>query len=160
MDNGLLLLINRAKLKLYGPFEGILGLGLPHSTLGHRPHGNASNNTAEFYSALTAVDESTDPAKKKDKQVIRRHGFMSEAGVKRFSMCFNDGGGGVLRVDQPPMKTMLSAIGKAHWAVEFQGISVGEASSPSLICTRDSMKKGQKTPCAAIPDSGTTLMLG
>merc|ERR1719498_2394631 len=116
-------MINRKKLKLVGPFEGILGLGLPNSSLGRPPpkpkHNvskkNASNHS-EFYSALTAVDESAG--------YTGQHGFLSQAKVKRFSMCFNDGGSGVLRLDQPKMNSTLGAIGKAHWAVDFHGISV------------------------------------
>lgn len=88
---------------------------------------------------------------------------MEQANIDRFSVCFNTGAGGVLRLgtDAPP--TAHSGVGKDHWGVDFRGISVGESTSlPSdaLFCKPGHMTSGQETPCGAIPDSGTTVLMG
>jgi len=52
-------------------------------------------------------------------------------------------------------------MGTAHWGVDFRGISVGNATAPPVnFCRSSQMVKGQASPCGAIPDSGTTLMMG
>lgn len=86
-------------------------------------------------------------------------GFMEEAGIKRFSMCFNDGANGVLRLGTPKAKTAHGSVGQVHWGLDFRGISVGDASAPVEFCKTENMTKGQKTPCGAIPDSGTTAFM-
>jgi len=86
-------------------------------------------------------------------------GFMEEAGINRFSMCFNDGANGVLRLGTPKVKNAHGSIGQVHWGLDFRGISVGSYSAPVEFCKPDNMTKGQKTPCGAIPDSGTTAFM-
>jgi len=89
-------------------------------------------------------------------------GFLQSAGVRRFSMCFNDGSPGVLRLGTPQAGQALGAVGESHWGVGLEGVSVGETKVPALaqFCSADNMTGNQTTPCAAIPDSGTTVMMG
>jgi len=88
-------------------------------------------------------------------------GFLEEAGITRFSMCFNDGANGVLRLGQQKAKHVVShaSIGQVHWGLDFRGISVGKYDAPVKFCKASEMGKGQKTPCGAIPDSGTTAFM-
>jgi len=105
-----------------------------------------------------------------------RGGFMDVAHVPRFSMCFNsDGKDGVLRMGSSiPMDKALGGVGQMHWGVDFRGVSVGEGGKANLIeeeememdqedaailCSAATMRSGQETPCGAIVDSGTTLIL-
>merc|ERR1719310_1528273 len=104
-------------LKLSGPFEGILGLGLPNSSL----HSVSSK--------LSKVPE-----------------FLGKAKISRFSVCFNAGADGVLRLSPPALKDPIGNVGRAHWALDFGGFSVGDSAAPSPICSRDSMRRGQETP--------------
>merc|ERR1719291_1383148 len=89
-------------------------------------------------------------------------GFLEQVNIPRFSMCFNDGDDGVLRIGGPPLgKTSHGGMGTAHWGVDFRGISIGhEKAAPVEFCRPSQMVQGQKSPCGAIPDSGTTLMMG
>lgn len=88
-----------------------------------------------------------------------QEGFLQSAGVSRFSLCFRDRGkDGALRL-QPPMGKGLKSIGQHHWGVDFQGVSVGDAKADVQFCSPHAKTKGQKTACAAIPDTGTTLLM-
>jgi hypothetical protein len=89
-------------------------------------------------------------------------GFLEQVNIPRFSMCFNDGDDGVLRIGGPPLgNTSHGGMGTAHWGVDFRGISIGhEHAAPVEFCRPSQMVQGQKSPCGAIPDSGTTLMMG
>jgi len=87
-------------------------------------------------------------------------GLLEEAGIGRFSMCFNEGASGVLRLDTPPVKEAHGSVGAQHWGLDFRGISIGNAEFPLHFCSTQSMRPGQKTPCGAIPDSGTTMITG
>lgn len=122
-------------------------------------------------------------------------GFLEQAHVQRFSMCFNDGAAGVLRLDTPAAPQAHASVGTEHWGLGLEGISVGDdpsmvralpasdsAQDPELgfplgdgagarlvsapsggtsaLCSKDNMKEGQTTPCGAIPDSGTTMIVG
>jgi len=164
MDNGVLLMVNKA-LSFNGPFEGILGLGLPREMV-----------QKEGASAAAGA------------KVYQSRGFLQAAGVPRFSMCFNYEGNGVLRLGGPEEKLELGSVGKVHWGLDFRGITVLPAaaaapssSTPSLLaasrlaegapvvaetgvrtsfCDASKMAPGQETPCGAIPDSGTTLFMG
>lgn len=107
--------------------EGILGLGLPGSSLGLGG----------------------------DKEL-----FMEVAGVFRYSLCFNAVNPGVLRMNVPPLEKPMGNIGQIHWGLDLQGMSVGNVSAGVLFCDPATKKKGMMTACGAIPDSGTTLMLG
>jgi len=84
--------------------------------------------------------------------------FLEAAGVQRFSLCLNyDGVDGVMRLDPPAFTNAVQSIGTNHWGLEFRGVSVGGTSIS--LCSPSSMSAGQKSPCGAIPDSGTTLIL-
>lgn len=87
-------------------------------------------------------------------------GFLEQAGVDRFSMCFNEGSNGVLRLGLPNLVDGLGSVGQEHWGVGFNGISVGASKLPLQMCSAKDMKPGQETPCGAIPDSGTTMITG
>lgn len=175
MNASLLLMVAR-QLRLSGPFEGILGLGLPSSNIGMH---------SKSFAAMEAVDmPKEDPVEGIKKKFLKklkrlkkeiqgklkhkRHwkplmkptpGFLEQAKIPRFSVCLNPGGNGVLRLNQPQFPKPLEAVGGAHWALDFRGISVGNTSNPSTICLPSSMGPEQKTACAAIPDSGTTVMM-
>mmetsp|Transcript_58137 Transcript_58137/g.101790 ORF Transcript_58137/g.101790 Transcript_58137/m.101790 type:complete len:501 (+) Transcript_58137:83-1585(+) len=86
--------------------------------------------------------------------------FLMEAGVSRYSMCFNADEPGVLRMNVPPLVNPMGNIGQVHWGLDLQGMSAGSASAPVLFCDPSTKKKHQQSACGAIPDSGTTLMMG
>lgn len=100
-------------------------------------------------------------------------GFLQMADVPRFSICFNDGVlPGVLRLNTPKDPNAMGAVGRDHWGLDFRGISVGkqpahksskvdEAETEALFCNDEQyMAAGQESPCAMIPDSGTTVIMG
>lgn len=86
-------------------------------------------------------------------------GFLETAGVARFSMCFNDGADGMLRLNPPAAAKTLGNVGREHWALDFRGISVGGNVTRLDFCGTDGMREGQETPCGGIPDSGTTVIM-
>lgn len=141
MNDSVLLMIDK-QLDFGGPFEGILGLGLP---------------------GAAGVDIAAGNAASTDQQVQPMKGFLEAAGVDRFSICFNDlGRDGVMRMKTQPAATALGSIGTVHWGLDFRGISVGNDitgevafCNPAMITDPD-----QKTACGLIPDSGTSLILG
>jgi hypothetical protein len=129
MDNGIILMYKRL-LNLKGPFEGILGLGIPHSMIGNfKP--------------------------------IR---FLEQAGTKTFSMCLNRGADGVLRLGHSMPRKTLSSVGTKHWGVGLAGMSAvaskKEIPTSWSVCDPANMPPSQDTPCGAIPDSGTTSIMG
>jgi len=89
-------------------------------------------------------------------------GFLEQANISRFSMCFNTGGNGVLRLGTREMENSLGGIGKAHWGLDFRGFSIGKNNTvaDALFCSPENMSENQATPCGAVPDSGTTMMVG
>jgi len=111
--------------------EGILGLGPPIK--------------------VNASEEAENPADRE---------FLKYAGIGKFSMCFNEGADGVLRLDTQHGNNVLGSIGQEHWGVGFEGISVGDAKLPALFCHKEDMTADQTTPCGGIPDSGTTMITG
>jgi len=152
MEDGVLLMVDQA-LRIDGPFEGILGLGLPPPKSGTKRFNESQRPQLDVNANQSSVQgESGDG-------LLSRHGFLQAARVARFSMCFNDGAGGVLRLSIPRPATSLGSVGHYHWGLDFRGISVGDVRSPVSFCTQDSMSQGQTTPCGAIPDSGTTVMM-
>jgi hypothetical protein len=91
-------------------------------------------------------------------------GFLEQSGDARFSMCFNRGRNGVLRIGATPATQVHGSCGTAHWGVAMEGISLGANStddvSSLVACKPEQLRKGQDSPCGAIPDSGTTLFMG
>jgi len=86
--------------------------------------------------------------------------FLEEAKINRFSICFNDAGKpGILRLGTPVSSSALASIGKVHWGLSFNGLSIGSESSDSVLCSPSDIENpGQLTPCGMIPDTGTTLI--
>lgn len=125
MNESVFLMESRWTLNLMGPFEGIMGIGLPK---------------AEQFPAPT---------------------FLKQAQVNRYSLCFNEEESGAFRMHIPPLVKPMGNIGHVHWGLDLQGISVGAKKTDKvLFCDPSTKKLGMQTACAAIPDSGTTLMLG
>jgi len=123
----------------------------------------SASESGSVGSLLAATEK---PAKKADPTAKAANssglvvkGFMEEAGIDRFSMCFNDGENGVLRLGTPKAKSGHGSIGQVHWGLDFHGISVGNKWAPVKFCKPSERKKGQKTSCGAIPDSGTTAFM-
>eukprot|EP00747_Dinoflagellata_sp_TGD_P161741 gnl/TRDRNA2_/TRDRNA2_178559_c0_seq1.p1 gnl/TRDRNA2_/TRDRNA2_178559_c0~~gnl/TRDRNA2_/TRDRNA2_178559_c0_seq1.p1 ORF type:complete len:536 (+),score=112.31 gnl/TRDRNA2_/TRDRNA2_178559_c0_seq1:81-1688(+) len=141
MKNTLLLMTTDKDLELSGEFSGILGLGPPMSP----------------ENALIAEN-------------VEERSFLEEAGMGGFSICFNDQAPGVLRIDGSSPEGAMGNIGELHWGLAFEGLSVGgdptvaageEGAAKPVIGVCDKMTHpDQETPCGAIPDSGTTLMMG
>lgn len=130
MKNGVFLMEDRRSLKVHGDFEGILGLGLPHAS-------PLTNNSIDI------------PA------------FMDQSGSSKYALCFNEHPKpGALRVGLQKLPNPMTNIGTVHWGLDLQGFSVGGEKMPALFCTPDSKKKGMNSACGAIPDSGTTLLMG
>mmetsp|Transcript_2300 Transcript_2300/g.4335 ORF Transcript_2300/g.4335 Transcript_2300/m.4335 type:complete len:517 (-) Transcript_2300:31-1581(-) len=191
MEDGVLLIVNRAQLEIPGAFEGILGLGIPKDKavmasliqgLVHAAN-HAPGDQDVFDDQLRTIcslmptlcdhylplphhpspaqhgggDRVSDPYETKL--------FLQQAKVDRFSMCFRDGAQtGALRLGRLPTSSPLQNIGKLHWGLNFQGLSVGAHTAPApaetIFCGPETMKEGMETPCAIIPDSGTTLLTG
>lgn len=81
------------------------------------------------------------------------------ANVPRYTLCFNDmGKPGTFVADVPNLPNAMDNIGAVHWGLDLQGMSVGGESAPVLFC--DKKLPGMQTACGAIPDSGTTLIMG
>lgn len=229
MSDGVLLMTDQA-LQLSGPFEGILGLGLPGAgtlpqkiTMGsdgsqmpevmravpnHKRAEQANHQEEGMGGDMAAPDEMDDSMipdwlkdlmpmggagddaaasmnmpdgsggsgpmnaggkrqKRKKVQVFKPEhspkSFLEQAKVDRFSMCFNNEGGGVLKLGEPPLEDAMQNIGVEHWGLEFMGISLGEKAwtNEVLFCGAGSnMTANQKTACGIIPDSGTTAIMG
>lgn len=101
------------------------------------------------------------PKAAKDSLHYKSSSFLQHAGIKRFSMCFNDEGkDGALILGTPKVEDSMTSIGQMHWGLDFQGFSVGKSTAPVKFCSPKSKAKGQKSACGGIPDSGTTLFMG
>jgi len=187
--DGVLLMVNRAALKIAGSFEGILGLGIPKDKAkvaamvqGLRASGNPSRDLLKAICSLLPTLCVEPPAGMPDSIPMPGQGqpggggapagkpyesklFLQQASVDRFSMCFRDGAQtGALRLGLAPLASPLQNIGKLHWGLNFQGVSVGAHSAPApaetIFCGPETMKQGMETPCGIIPDSGTTQLMG
>lgn len=130
MENGLLLMVDK-QLDFGGAFEGILGLGIPQM------------EGSSLYEPGMIIPE-----------------YLVSSKISSFSMCFNDGADGALRLNIAPQSgKSLGSVGSQHWGLGFNGISIGNTKDLAAhICSRDDMQEGQVTPCGAIPDSGTTAI--
>eukprot|EP00927_Polykrikos_kofoidii_P044424 TRINITY_DN3839_c0_g1_i3.p1 TRINITY_DN3839_c0_g1~~TRINITY_DN3839_c0_g1_i3.p1 ORF type:complete len:745 (+),score=157.15 TRINITY_DN3839_c0_g1_i3:69-2237(+) len=177
-NNSLLLMLNSA-LRIEGPFEGILGLGIPrdpskeNETALKDKEKETSPISPSFIASLDmGAKERESPSllefkpptfNKKDQEPKFRigKGFMEQAGVERFSMCVQDEGDGVLRINPPPTGTSLGSVGQMHWGLELQGVSVGEESpTKAIFCKPSEKTAGEAMACGVIPDTGTTVMTG
>lgn len=130
MHNGVFLMEDRRSLNVHGDFEGILGLGLPHK---HRV----------------------------SKEGVKIPSFFDASETKKYTICFNEyPKPGALRVGLTSLPNAMTNIGTVHWGLDLHGFSVGGATEPTLFCDPNSKAASQATACGAIPDSGTTLMMG
>ena len=175
MTDGLLLILNRAALEVEGEFQGILGLGLPH-----RQQLEAAGSTVmtkiqdPYYSGIVQalvcllfpqLCAATVPYQPEMQAAYNEKLFLELAAVDRFSMCFQDAERpGALRFHVPPLQRPIQQIGKLHWGIGFQGLSIGHRGGPAdadvLFCGPETMKGAMTSPCGIIPDSGTTLING
>eukprot|EP00927_Polykrikos_kofoidii_P035939 TRINITY_DN3041_c0_g1_i1.p1 TRINITY_DN3041_c0_g1~~TRINITY_DN3041_c0_g1_i1.p1 ORF type:complete len:532 (+),score=95.15 TRINITY_DN3041_c0_g1_i1:96-1691(+) len=148
MTDGLLLMVAR-RLDITGPFEGILGLGQLQAEYSPRTYGMTPSDVATW-------DRPASHSQNREDDVGSIYGFLRQANVDRFSICFNDGSSpGILRLNTERQATTLPSVGTLHWGLNLRGMSVGAASAPVLFCGEDDDRE-----CGAIPDSGTTVMLG
>lgn len=214
MKDGILLMTDRA-LDIQGPFEGILGLGLPQSKetavepemrseggSGAMPAGiedimkqimgqmggsgsgepmppgieDVMKQIAGQIAAGAAGAGGQGPpvidtmsrnstqdglrgAKKYKRSRPMPKGFLEQGENGQFSMCFNSGGNGVLRIGTTPSPQRHGSFGTEHWGVGLEGVSVGDADIRLGFCRPENLSEGQVTPCGGIPDSGTTLFM-
>mmetsp|Transcript_92062 Transcript_92062/g.260098 ORF Transcript_92062/g.260098 Transcript_92062/m.260098 type:complete len:548 (+) Transcript_92062:108-1751(+) len=173
MTDGILLMTNQA-LHLPGAFEGILGLGVPNASAAMEAHALASIKAEaraarkmkrEMENAPEWLKDLIPQASDVDSTMPPRQpsGFLEQADIHHFSICFNEEGGGVLKLSDAPAKHRLQNIGLEHWGLDFRGVSVGgdtAVEAEALFCKSENMSADQKTPCAIIPDSGTTAIVG
>jgi len=159
MDDGVLLMINRAALKISGAFEGILGLGIPKNksviaSLLQGPSGDKEMSDAfKVICSMVpmlcddlknqpggGVPDTSNPSHSGQEQgggdvVKERYDtklFLEQARVDRFSMCFRDGAqSGALRLGLSSLSSPIQNIGTLHWGLNFQGLSVGARSAPA-----------------------------
>lgn len=152
MENGLLLMVDKA-LNIDGPFEGILGLGLPST---------ARWGMGLLQQSGMRFDEGDD---------YEPPEFLPEADISRFSLCFNNGANGALRLGTRDtldieVEDKLGSFGQVHWGVGLTGIFVGNGKTKVQldVCRPDydggpTIPDGQSTVCGGIPDSGTTAIM-
>merc|ERR1719253_467029 len=80
-------------------------------------------------------------------------------------MCFDgDGEHGALRLGIPEFSDPLQSIGQHHWGLDFEGISIitesnGQTQKKDVNFCK-TPEANAATACGAIPDSGTTLIMG
>eukprot|EP00928_Gymnodinium_smaydae_P046338 TRINITY_DN30869_c0_g1_i1.p1 TRINITY_DN30869_c0_g1~~TRINITY_DN30869_c0_g1_i1.p1 ORF type:complete len:525 (+),score=117.14 TRINITY_DN30869_c0_g1_i1:77-1651(+) len=131
MEDGILLMVNKAlEVKNFG---GILGLGVPQNS-----------------SSAQTVEQFASPKS-----------FLEQLGTKRFSMCYAKDGG-ALDLNSPPLVDSLPSIGLDHWSLDLRNVVVDEkkAIDVSRYCDTSQRKEGQFAACSAIPDSGTSHIVG
>lgn len=184
MEDGVLLMVNRAELNIRDKFAGILGLGIPKTAalLQHTPvtiHPSVGSSISPIFRDFVCVmfpifcsgvgespsDPRQGPEKNQSKSTYASRLFLQEANIHRFSMCFRDSNNsGALRVNLPDFQKPIANVGTLHWGMDFQGLSIGPrgktAPVETLFCGPESQKPGMDTPCGIIPDSGTTLIMG
>lgn len=187
MQDSLLLMVER-ELDIRGPFEGILGLGRPRPPSDQdeydKDFSGDNGSDPQLEEAVFVIGSMRRPGQshKRNSSSHRQRGhgkqepaladareipgFLEMADVSRFSICFNDGIlPGVLRLNTPQDPNAMGAVGRDHWGLDFRGFSIGyssgEGEARALFCNDDrSMLPGQESPCAMIPDSGTTVIMG
>jgi len=173
MKDGIVLMTQKM-LRFPGHFEGILGLGIPKGPAGI-PH-KQKNKQKDKQKKESVVDKIkrkltgksllslTSPLNANMSTSLVGHavapsGFMEQAGMNRFSICFNRRTDGVLRLDPPPAPVIMPTLALQHWSVALNGVSIGDSKRKVTICSQAQKNPLLQTPCAAVPDSGTTLIL-
>jgi len=172
MEDGVLLMLDRAHLEIEGDFQGILGLGSPGNGDGPFLFQQAvpfNQFKEESWSNATSVPISArlrHGAQQTGDSVAyyKEKLILEQANVARFSICFSDAERpGAMRFGLPPFQSPLRNIGKLHWGLGFHGLAVGSQGGPPsemIFCGPGAMKPGMDTPCGIIPDSGTTFIRG
>lgn len=154
MSNSLLLIVNKAALRINSDFHGILGLGLPKSqeTLwasGETVMGQTSEHLHEAHLSSSVsvglwanwpcmlfpdlcgsneLNHQTYKSQNTHKSRAKESEplFLKASHVQRFSLCFLDSGKpGALRLQIPPLESPIPQIGKFHWGLSFVGMSIG-----------------------------------
>eukprot|EP00419_Tripos_fusus_P022615 CAMPEP_0172700732 /NCGR_PEP_ID=MMETSP1074-20121228/31118_1 /TAXON_ID=2916 /ORGANISM="Ceratium fusus, Strain PA161109" /LENGTH=575 /DNA_ID=CAMNT_0013522167 /DNA_START=51 /DNA_END=1774 /DNA_ORIENTATION=- len=170
MKDGVVLMTQKV-LRFPGHFEGVLGLGIPYT----RPMAPQDKKKKE--SAVDEVIKSLEKVLGKSGESLLSlpsslkanmsaalggpypSGFMEQSDVNRFSVCFNRVTDGVLRLDPMPLPVLMPTLALQHWSVALNGVSIGNSKRKVTICAPSQKQLFPATPCAAIPDSGTTLIL-
>jgi len=150
MDSNLFIMF--ANMMSFDPADGILGLS-------PRSNDPLPNLFTDFYkNKVPPLVEGFPPVQVPD---WRDTGFFEAAGVDRFSLCLNSasGDGGALHMNVPKLANPMTSIESNWWGVGLWGMSVGNKSISIEVCNASTMEPGQRAPCAAIPDSGTTFLL-
>eukprot|EP00429_Kryptoperidinium_foliaceum_P075680 CAMPEP_0176230316 /NCGR_PEP_ID=MMETSP0121_2-20121125/24237_1 /TAXON_ID=160619 /ORGANISM="Kryptoperidinium foliaceum, Strain CCMP 1326" /LENGTH=540 /DNA_ID=CAMNT_0017569657 /DNA_START=60 /DNA_END=1682 /DNA_ORIENTATION=+ len=168
MPGGVLMMVDQA-LQLSGSFEGILGLGQPQRRVPPAPlTGERSLASQDPFAAQPTSDDSAlagaDALRHNANhtEVFESKSFLLAAGVPRFSICFNDrSSDGVLRLGGSMPASALGSVGASHWGLDFRGVSVGsgELMHRASFCGGVGLAPGQQSACAAIPDSGTMVLM-
>jgi hypothetical protein len=145
-------------LDLAGKFEGILALGPPHRSGGSKRMVRLPGDDELVASAHNASSEGDGDD---GDNYFYTKSFLEEAGITRFSMCFNRASDGVLRLGEAAHSEdeTLGSIGGIHWGLGLSGVSAGSASAKVIACAPGSSGAGTENACGAIPDSGTTFMM-
>jgi len=81
-------------------------------------------------------------------------GFLTRAGVRRFSMCFNNVGDGNLQLNTEEKTNHLAVVAQYHWTLGMSGVYLEDSGTALQI---SGCKAGN---CSAILDSGTTFITG
>lgn len=150
MQEGLLLMVDR-HLDIDGPFEGILGLGQLQSEYSEGMDLNGGGASWD-----QPAEHVSEPAEE-EAHKVSVPGFLRKAHVDRFSICFNDGESpGVLRLGTAKQEVGVPSVGTLHWGLDFIGFSICSTKQEDVLFCNDKDSAG----CGAIPDSGTTVMLG
>jgi len=183
MTDGIMLMTGKA-LNFDGPFEGILGLGIPQIEQPGNQEGPqrgviegipGNGDVEDIMKWLRRIfgdaqipnaahtGRAAPVAVVGRQQALSPPGFLEQTDVGRFAICFNEGRSGVLRLGprEIPSMTWHASIGVAHWGLDFRGISIAGDKMVHLdFCRPEDMREDQQTPCGAIPDSGTTMITG
>lgn len=164
MKEGIVLMTQKV-LTFPGNFEGVLGLGIPAT----RPKKKKEAKESAFDKLMNKLKKSmpwgrsllslTNVSKALGGSSSSPAGFMQQSGVNRFSICFNQGTDGVLRFDPPSPPVVMPILALQHWSVALNGVSIGNSKRNVTICSPSQKEESLETPCAAVPDSGTTLIL-
>lgn len=177
MNKGILLMTNRTELDIDAKFPGILGLGVPFSLSSFLqqesavtvPFGGAASDSVQNILCIAFPEICRKGGKPRKGNLVTAMNlgeagnplFLTQAAIQSFSICFRaNSQEGSFRMNIPALTNPLSNVGKFHWGLNFQGLSVSEGTAPAIFCGPDSQKPGMDSPCSIIPDSGSTMIMG
>jgi len=87
--------------------------------------------------------------------------FIAQAGVRRFSMCFNLNGEGALRLNTEEQPKYMGVNSSYHWTLGMDGLSLEDSDGfEQISACRTEAGSHAGNGCSAIFDSGTTLLTG